>query len=57
MSIKELVDRIIADGKLTESENQQLQDAINADGKIDAEENEQVARVLGMIASGQLDVV
>ena len=56
MSIKELADRILADGKLTEAEHKELQEAIQADGHIDASENEQVTRILDMVRSGELKV-
>ncbi len=56
MSIKELVDRIVSDGRLTLSEHKQLLKKINEDGKIDQEEHEQLARVLEMIKNGTLKV-
>jgi len=56
MNIKELVDRIISDGRLTLSEHKQLLKKINKDGEIDQEENEQITRVLEMIKNGELRV-
>ena len=56
MNIKELVDRIVSDGRLTLSEHKQLLKKINEDGKIDQEEHEQLARVLEMIKNGALKV-
>ena len=57
LSIKELVDSIIADGQLTEEEQKRLNKAMLADGKIDDEEVEQINRVMEMIKSGALKVV
>jgi len=56
-SIKELVDTIIADGVLTESEQKRLNEAMLADGVIDDAEVEQINRVIDMIKSGALKVV
>ncbi len=56
MSIKELVDRIVSDGRLTLYEHKQLLKKINEDGKIDQEEHEQLARVLEMIKNGSLKI-
>lgn len=56
MDIRELINKILADGKLTSVEQEQLLEAINADGKINAAENEQVRRVLSMIHEGKLVV-
>ena len=54
MNIKELVDRIVSDGRLTLNEHKYLIKKINEDGKIDQEENEQITRVLSMIKNGKL---
>lgn len=54
--ITEMVDRIVADGKLTEEEHQQFQLAVKADGTIDKEEDEQVRRILTMIQDGELTI-
>ncbi len=56
MSIKELVDRIVRDGRLTQYEQKQLLKKVNEDGKIDQEEHEQLTRVLEMIKNGELKV-
>ncbi|MBC8394228.1 MAG: hypothetical protein H8E17_16880 [Deltaproteobacteria bacterium] len=56
MNIKELVDRIVSDGRLTLSEHKQLLKRINKYGEIDQEENEQITRVLEMIKNGELRV-
>ena len=54
MSIKDLVDRIIADGKITINEHEELLNAVHANGKIDEEENEQITRIINMINRGEL---
>ena len=56
MNIRELTDRILADGKLTSQEQEQLLNAITEDGKVDAEEAEQIKRVMAKINSGELTV-
>ena len=57
MSIKELADRILQDGRLTPTEHQELITAINSDGQVDKEENEQVNRILDMVGEGTLKVL
>ncbi len=57
MDIKELIDRIIADGKLTVKEHKLIKHAVNLDRKMDEVESEQIGRVLDMIRSGKLKVV
>jgi len=56
MSIKELVDKILADGKITKEEHIQFQLAITEDGKIDREEKEQINRILDLIEKGEVIV-
>ena len=57
MNIKELVDRIVSDGRLTVREHNLLLEKIHKDGKIDQEENEQITRILNMIKNGKLKLV
>ena len=57
MVLKELVDKIIKDGRLTTDEFQQFKQAIDADGQIDLDEIEQIDRMFGMIEEGQLEFV
>jgi polyhydroxyalkanoate synthesis regulator phasin len=57
MSIKDLVDRIIEDGKMTKAEHAEFLKAIREDGSIDSEEMEQVKRLKDLIDSGALEVV
>ncbi|MCP4158306.1 MAG: hypothetical protein GY757_61975 [bacterium] len=54
MNIKELVERIIADGKVTTEEHKILLDAVSEDGKLDEGEAKQIKRVMEMIRSGEL---
>lgn len=56
-SIKERVDEIIADGKITKAENREFNEAVRQDGTIDKAEEEQIARLLELIDSGQIKVV
>jgi len=56
MSIKERVDRLIADGRLSRLEHEQFQRAVQEDSEIDAEENQQIQRLLQMVTEGKLTV-
>ena len=56
MNIKELVDRIVSDGRLTLSEHKKFLKIINKDEQIDQEENEQITRVLEKIKNGELKI-
>ena len=56
-SIKEIVDEIIKDGKLTQSEQAYLQRAMMSDGTLDADEKEQIKRLMDMLTDGELEVV
>jgi len=56
MSIKERVDRIIADGRLSRLEHEQFQRVVHEDSEIDAEENQQIQRLLNMVTEGKLVV-
>ncbi len=56
MNIEELVNQIIADGKLTKEEHQMFLDKVNEDGKVDEEENKQISRLMDMIGKGELKV-
>ncbi len=53
-SIKDLVDRIIADGVITRAEQQYLNTAILKDGQIDPAEKEQIERLFDMIYRGEI---
>jgi len=55
-SINEIVDAIIADGKLTAAERAFLQRAMMADGHLDDEEREQIKRIMDMLTDGELVV-
>jgi hypothetical protein len=54
MSYRDLVQRIIADGRLTAEEYKLLLKTANEDGVIDAEEREGILKVLGMKQRGEL---
>ena len=56
-TIKELVDSIIADGKITKDEQRQLNDFLMADGKVDAEENAQIKRIMDLMNEGVIKLV
>ena len=51
-SIKDLVDRIIEDGVLTNTEHQEFMDSVHKDGEIDAEESEQTVEIYSLMAFG-----
>ncbi len=55
-SITQLVDEIIADGKMTTAEKDNLFGAMMADGKLDDEENAQIIRIKDLLAKGELKV-
>ena len=57
MDIKDLMDRVLSDNKLTMAEHQILLDAIDADGKVDDEEKAQITRLLELIENGTVEVV
>lgn len=56
-NIKDLVDRIIADGKITQTEQKYLNEAILKDGRVDPEEREQIERLFEMIYRGEIEAV
>ena len=56
-TIKELVDAIIADGKITKDEQRRLNDFLMADGKVDAEENAQIKRIMDLMNEGVIKLV
>ena len=57
MGVKEFVDGIMADGKLTTAEKKELDKFLLADGELSEEERQQIAELLTKIATGQLEVV
>ncbi len=56
MSIKQLVDRIVADGVITKAEHEEFLRKVKEDGKIDKEESEQISRLREMIEKGELKI-
>ncbi len=54
--VEELINQIIADGRLTKDEKKQLDDVLLADGQLSLEERKCIDRLLGMIARGELQM-
>lgn len=52
--VEQMIDRIIADGKLSTSEKQQLDALVLADGKLSLEERQALDRLITLIARGEL---
>jgi polyhydroxyalkanoate synthesis regulator phasin len=57
MRLRELVDRVIADGVITPEEHRELTRAVTEDPEISSEEREEIARLADMIARGEVRVV
>jgi len=55
-NVEEMIDQIIADGRLTSDEKKQLDDLVLADGQLTLEERKAIDRLLGMIARGELQM-
>ncbi|MBL7662704.1 hypothetical protein JNK13_08125 [bacterium] len=55
--IKALLDRVIADGVLTEDEHEELIEAMYGDGELDETESQEIARLFQMIKDGKLTIV
>ena len=55
-SISEMVQHIIADGKMTNEEKKRLDEFILSDGKLSVEERKELDALLAMIARGELIV-
>ena len=56
-AVKDLVDRIVADGKITKDEQRTLNDLLMEDGKIDDEENKQIKRIMQLMNDGAIKLV
>ena len=56
-NIKDLFERIIEDGVITDDEYQELMDQIHKDGEIDAEESTLISRMFKLIQSGEVKVI
>ena len=56
-SLKEILDEIIADGKLTREEMKRFDDAVLADGKLTHEERQYIHKLMEMVRRGELEVV
>ena len=57
MRVTEIVDRIVADGRLTRAERVELEQAVCDDPDLSKEERMQIERVRDMIARGDLALV
>ncbi len=55
-NIAQMIEDIIADGKLSNEEKKRLDALIIADGKLSVEERQHLDKLLLLIASGQLIV-
>ena len=55
--IKDIVDKAIEDGVLTQAEHEEIMDAIHADGEIDDVEREQLSRIFKLTQEGKIQVV
>ncbi len=55
--IRKLLDRVLADGRITRAEQQALQAEIMADGRVSSEEREQITRLWQAIKDGTVRVV
>ena len=56
-SIKELVNEVLADGKLTRIEHQRLREAFMDDGIIDEKEHEQLQRIMDLVDAGKVEIL
>ena len=54
MGLRDLVDRICADGVVTESERLELERAVTEDPDLSDEEREQIGRLKDLIARGEI---
>jgi len=57
MRLSELVDRIVADGRLTWAERAELHNALCEDPALSDDERMQVRRIMEMIERGDLQLV
>lgn len=57
MRLTELVDQIVADGRLTRAERAELERAICEDPELSDEERMQIQRIRDMIDRGDLELV
>ena len=55
--IRDLVDRIVADGQLTTDERRRLEAAVTEDPELSQEERDEIGRVVRLIDSGMLKLV
>lgn len=57
MDVEAFIDHIMADGKVTAEEKQELDRYLLEDGKISEQEREKLAELLAKIASGELEIL
>ena len=57
MKLSELVDRIVADGRLTWAERAELHRAVCEEPELSDDERMQVRRILDMLERGDLELV
>lgn len=57
MKVTEIVDRIVADGRLTRAERAELEKAVCEDPDLSNEERMQIERIRDMIERGDLEIV
>ncbi|MEQ8187438.1 MAG: hypothetical protein ABRQ39_05645 [Candidatus Eremiobacterota bacterium] len=56
-NLRELVDRILEDKKITKAEAEELQKALTEDGEISEEGYEEIDRILRLFDSGEIEEV
>jgi polyhydroxyalkanoate synthesis regulator phasin len=56
MNIKQVVDKIVADGKITHQEHMEFLTAVYQNGKIDHNDRQQVNRLIDLITRGEIKV-
>jgi len=55
--IKSIMDRIVADGVITQEEHDEFIEAVHRDGEIDEEESAQISRMFKMLQEGKLRII
>jgi hypothetical protein len=56
MGVRDLVDRIVADGVVTEAERLELERTVCEDPDLSDEEREQIVRLRDLIARGEVSI-
>ncbi len=55
--VKEIVDRAVEDGVITNAEHEAFIELVHKDGIIDPEESEQISRIFRLIQAGKVKIV